>query len=158
MKANVGRRLLAVRDYLGDDEMFLANYSDGLTDAPPDKIVERFRRSGNVASFLSVRPTFSYHFVSQDSEDLVSAITDAADTDMRINGGFFVLRKEVFDYIKPGEDLVPDPFRRIMAEGKLMAYRHDGFWTSMDTFKDRLMLEQRHEEGDAPWQVWNGTR
>jgi len=157
VKANIGRRLLAARPYIGTDEMFLANYSDGLTDAPLDRMVEVFKASDKVTAFLAVRPTFSYHFVGFDEAGVVRNIRDATETDLRINGGFFVMRPQVFDYIQNGEDLVPEPFKRMMTAGKLMAFRHDGFWASMDTFKDREVLQELHNDERAPWQVWKNV-
>jgi glucose-1-phosphate cytidylyltransferase len=154
IKANVGSRLLAIRPHLTPGEPFLANYSDGLTDAPLDRMVEAFQASDSVASFLAVRPTFSYHFVEFDAAGKVRQIRDSEQSDLRINGGFFVLRPTVFDYIANGEDLVPEPIKRIMAAGKLMAHRYDGFWASMDTFKDREVLQEMHDNDRAPWQVW----
>lgn len=154
VKANIGQRLMAVRPYLETDEMFLANYSDGLSDAPLDDMIGRFAASDSVASFLAVRPNLSCHFVTLNGDDHVHDIRDVSQSDFWINGGFFALRREVFDYIRPGEDLVPEPFKRMMAAGKLMSYRHDGFWVSMDTFKDRMMLEELSNSERAPWQVW----
>jgi glucose-1-phosphate cytidylyltransferase len=65
------------------------------------------------------------------------------------------LRQEIFDYLKDGEDLVEEPFRRLIADGKLMAYPHQGFWACMDTFKERQELEDVYGRGNAPWAVWN---
>jgi glucose-1-phosphate cytidylyltransferase len=154
VKANIGQRLLAVRPYLGTDEMFLANYSDGLSDLPLDQMVDRFVASDSAASFLAVRPNLSCHFVTLNGGDRVHDIRDVTQSDLWINGGFFVMRREVFDYMKEGEDLVPDPFRRMMAAGKLLSHRYHGFWTSMDTFKDRMLLEELVGDDRAPWQVW----
>jgi glucose-1-phosphate cytidylyltransferase len=158
VKANIGQRLLAVRSFIEPDEIFLANYSDGLSDLPLDEMVDRFVASDSAASFLAVRPNLSCHFVTLNGDDSVHDIRDVNQADLRINGGFFVMRREVFDYIKQGEDLVPDPFRRMMAAGKLMSHRYDGFWTSMDTFKDRMLLEELNSDDRAPWQVWDRGR
>ena len=154
VKANIGQRLVAVRPYIEPDEMFLANYSDGLSDAPLDKIIDRFAASDSAASFLAVRPNLSSHFVKLNGDDRVHEIRDVTQSDLRINGGFFALRRQVFDYIRPGEDLVPEPFKRMMTAGKLMSYRYDGFWVSMDTFKDRTMLDELNDSEQAPWRVW----
>ena len=158
VKANIGQRLVAVRPYIEPDEMFLANYSDGLSDAPLDEMIDRFVASDSAASFLAVRPNLSSHFVTLNGDDRVHEIRDVTQSDLRINGGFFVLRRQVFDYIRPGEDLVPEPFKRMMTAGKLMSHRYDGFWVSMDTFKDRAMLEELNDSEHAPWQVWKDRR
>lgn len=156
--ANVGQRLKSVEKHLAGEDVFLANYSDGLTDLHlPDQLAH-FERSGKVATFLSVRPNLSYHFVRHGDDGTVDHIADVAHENLRINGGFFVLRKEIFSYLHEGEELVVEPFQRLVAEGRLAAYRHDGFWLSMDTFKDRQRLEELYQSGDAPWIVWEGER
>ena len=72
-----------------------------------------------------------------------------------MNGGFFVLRHDIFDFMREGEELVENPFRRLIEQGKLMAYPHNGFWACMDTFKERQELEDVFTRGNAPWAIWN---
>ncbi|PYR44820.1 MAG: glucose-1-phosphate cytidylyltransferase [Acidobacteria bacterium] len=127
--SNIGQRLKAVERHVRDEPEFLANYSDGLTDLPLPVHVDHFRQQNAIASFVSVP--------------------------IRINGGFFVFRSEIFDHIRNGEELVCEPFQRLIRAGRLAAYEHHGFWMSMDTFKDRQQLEEIYERGDAPWEVWN---
>jgi glucose-1-phosphate cytidylyltransferase len=73
---------------------------------------------------------------------------------MRINGGYFVFRRQIFDYMRDGEELVQEPFQRLAAKGKLLAYRYDGFWACMDTFKEKQLLEDMYSRGETPWEVW----
>jgi glucose-1-phosphate cytidylyltransferase len=153
--SNIGQRLKAVERLVGDDPMFLANYSDGLSNLPMPVQLEQFQRHDSVASFASVKPNLSYHTVSTSSSGLVTAIQDIQQTPLRINGGFFVLKREIFDYLKPGEELVREPFHRLVREQRLSAFEYDGFWMSMDTFKDRQQLEDIYARGGAPWEVWN---
>ena len=155
--ASIGERLLAVRDYLGGDEEFLANYSDGLTAMHLPTQIEHFRKKGKVASFISVTPNMSYHFVTTNRSGEVTSIRDFAQSGIRVNGGFFVFRREIFNYIRPGEDLVAEPFQRLIAEGELLAYEFDGFWRPMDTAKDKKGLDDLNDAGHPPWEVWNGT-
>jgi glucose-1-phosphate cytidylyltransferase len=137
------------------EEMFLATYGDCVTDAPLDEVVDAFRRSGRVAAFLSVRAAgYPFHLVDVDPHDRVTAVRDTADADLRINGGFFVFRREIFDYIRPGEELVEEPFRRLIADGQLLAFRHDGYWAPMDTLRDVQRLEAAVDAGRPPWAVW----
>ena len=82
-------------------------------------------------------------------------ISDVTKSDIWINGGYFVLRTDFVDQIRPGEDMVEEPFRRLAARGELLAHRHEGFWAPMDTLKDKQCLETLHESGEAPWQVWD---
>jgi len=153
--ANIGQRLRAVERHVGDEPLFLANYSDGLTDLSLPLHLEHFRQQDVVASFVSVRPHLSSHVVTVDDEGKVSAIQEFRRASIRINGGFFVLRNEIFDYLKEGEELVVEPFQRLVATRRLAAYEYDGFWMSMDTFKDRQQLEDIYARGHAPWEVWN---
>jgi glucose-1-phosphate cytidylyltransferase len=159
LNANVGMRLRAVQPHLAGEEMFLANYSDGVSDLPLPSMIEHFRqRRGALACFAGVAPTQSFHLVSVAEGGLVQSIRHVRDVGMRVNGGFFVLRQEVFDWIKAGEELVEEPFQRLAAAGKLLAYPYDGFWACMDTFKDRQLLEDLYTRGQVPWEVWkNGA-
>ena len=157
LNTNIGERLAAVKKHVAWEEMFLANYSDGLSDLPLPEQVERFRRGGSVASFLSVRPNLSYHFVSADADGQVESLKDIADSGLRINGGFFAFRKEIFDYMREGEELVEEPFSRLMKQRSLLAYEYDGFWLPMDTAKDRARLDELWASGRAPWMVWKNN-
>ena len=154
----IGERLRAVRHLLRDDEMFLANYGDTLTDADLPAMIERTKAAGVTASFLAVRPNYSFHVVSMDERGVVDGISDVTRSDVWINGGYFVMRSELLDQLGPGEELVEEPFRRLMATNQLMAQRHPGFWAPMDTLKDKQSLEALHENGTAPWQVWDSGR
>ncbi|MBV9816741.1 MAG: NTP transferase domain-containing protein [Solirubrobacterales bacterium] len=156
--ASIGERLRAVSHLLRDDEMFLANYGDTLTDANLPQMIETAKRAGSTASFLAVRPSYSFHVVSMQPDGLVTGIHDVARSEMWINGGYFVMRREVLDELRPGEDLVGAPFERLMARGELLAQRHEGFWAPMDTLKEKQQLESLHESGTAPWEVWDAHR
>jgi glucose-1-phosphate cytidylyltransferase len=153
--SNIGQRLKAVEKYLRGEDIFLANYSDGLTNLPLDQQIDQFKNSQKVASFACVKPNLSFHFVTLSSEGVVEAIRDISHSDLRINGGFFVFRKNIFDYMNDGEELLYEPFQRLVEREQLLAYKYDGFYACMDTFKDKQMLDDLHAKGDAPWQVWN---
>jgi glucose-1-phosphate cytidylyltransferase len=154
VNSNIGMRLKAVQKYVENEEMFLANYSDGLSDLPLDEHIEHFKRHDAIASFVGVRPNLSYHFVSLDGTGRVQGVTDIAQSGLRINGGYFVLRPEVFDHMRPGDELVEQPFQRILSAGRLVAYPYDGYWMPMDTFKDKQRLDDTYASGNAPWEVW----
>jgi glucose-1-phosphate cytidylyltransferase len=150
-KSTIAERLLAVASYLGDDEYFLATYGDGLTDAPLPDMIDRLRSTGKTALFLSVRPLLSLHVVDAGSDGLVTSIEDMQKASVWINGGFFVFRREVLEYLNPGEELVDEPFHRLIEQGELLAYRYEGFWEPMDTIKDKQHLDALAESGRAPW-------
>jgi glucose-1-phosphate cytidylyltransferase len=101
-----------------------------------------------------VAPYASYHLVSVEGDGKVKSIRHVKDCGMRINGGYFVLRPEIFEWMRPGEELVQEPFQRLAAAGKLLSYSYDGFWACMDTFKDKQMLEDLYTRGHVPWEVW----
>lgn len=152
--ANIGQRLMAVQKHLKSEEMFLATYSDGLSDVPLSLMIEAFKRSGNIACFASVKPRASFHLIDADADGIVKHIEHIRDASARINGGFMVLRREIFEYMREGDELVEQPFRRLIAKGKLMAYPHDGYWACMDTFKEKQDLEDVFGQGKAPWAIW----
>ncbi|MGH7472189.1 MAG: glucose-1-phosphate cytidylyltransferase, partial [Longimicrobiales bacterium] len=154
LNSNIGERLMAVRPHLAGEEMFLANYADGLTDLQLPEQIEQFGRMNKVASFLAVRPNLSYHFLTADREGVVESFRDIVQAELRVNGGFFVFRQEIFDYMRQGEDLVGSPFQRLIEARQLMAHNYDGFWLPMDTAKDKKRLDELHDGGAAPWFVW----
>ncbi|MFC8597468.1 sugar phosphate nucleotidyltransferase [Isoptericola sp. NPDC057191] len=154
----IGERLRRVRRYLGDDEVFLANYGDVLTDAPMDRIVEDFVATDAVGSLLAVDPQDSFHVVKIDADGMLQGIEPVADMEMRINGGYFVLRQGIFDYLDEGDDLVMDGCVRAARDGRFRAVRFDGFWAPMDTLKERNALEELYRTGRCPWAVWRDDR
>ena len=156
--ASVGMRLYAVRPLLRGEDVFLANYADGLTDAVLPRMIDHLVSRDAVASFLSVRPSQTFHVVSAGDDASVRTIAPAAAADLWINGGFFVFRQSIFDYLHENDDLVDRPFRRLIDRGLLTTYRHSGFWACMDTFKERMTLEDRLARGDAPWEVWTESQ
>ena len=152
--SNIGQRLLKVKEYLGTDETFLANYSDGLTDLPLDRIVDQHFDRGVVASFMAYKSNQSFHVVKLAQDNMVASINPIAHSGMLINCGYFVLNRKIFDYIQPGDELVEKPFQRLISENQLSAYPFNGFWAAMDTFKDKQLLDDMHAKGEKPWEVW----
>jgi glucose-1-phosphate cytidylyltransferase len=158
LRATVGQRLRAVRHYLEDDGAFLANYSDGLSNLPLDRYLEHFHRQGRIGSFICVRPSQSFHTVSVTGDGVVQDIRSVNDADLWINGGFFAFKREIFDHLRDGEELVEEPFQRLIRLKQLTAYRHEGFWACMDTFKEKQAFDDMNARGDVPWQVWRSGK
>ena len=154
LQANIGQRLMAVRKHVQDEELFLASYSDCVTDAPLPRLIEDFRPRNKIGSFLSVRPAVPGHFISHQDNGLVRAITAPRDSGLWVNGGYFILRPEIFDHMEDGDELVIEPFQRLIAKRQLITYPYEGFWAPMDTLRDRQQLESLFERGRAPWAVW----
>jgi glucose-1-phosphate cytidylyltransferase len=158
LASNIGERLKAVEKYLDGEEVFLANYSDGLTDFPLPQLIDYFNAHKKVASFLCVKPNQTFHVVSLKSDGTVSDIQHIVQSGIRMNGGYFVFRKEIFKYIREGEELVNEPFQRLIAKQELIAYSYDGFWACMDTFKDKQQLDDMYSLGSAPWEIWKSPQ
>jgi glucose-1-phosphate cytidylyltransferase len=155
IQSSIGERLKAVEHLLTDEEEFLANYTDGLSDVHLPDMINSFRRSDAIASFLSVHPSQSFHAVKTHADGKVSSIAPVSKSGMLMNGGFFVFRNEIFDHMNQGEELVEEPFQRLIEAGKLSTYPYDGFWSCMDTFKEKQELDDVFSSGAPPWAIWD---
>ena len=154
LTSTVGERLAQVRPFLDGEEWFLANYADGVSDAPLPDVIDYAQARGRALTFLGVCPNYTSHVIRSAADGTVEEIAHVTQIGLRINGGFFVAHRRVFDFLTPGEDLMVDGAARMTAAGELVSYPHDGFWACMDTFKEQQLLEDMHVRGDAPWQVW----
>jgi glucose-1-phosphate cytidylyltransferase len=154
LQANIGERLKAVQQYVAGEDVFLANYGDVLTDVPLPDLIDDFLRRDAVAAFVSVKPTYTFHVVSMQEDGIVERIDDVNVADIWINGGYMILRKEIFDYLGEGEELVQEPFQRLIKQNLLVSYRYEGFWAPMDTLKDLQHLESLYESGRPAWAIW----
>jgi glucose-1-phosphate cytidylyltransferase len=152
--SNIGQRLQVVKPYLEGEEIFLANYSDGLTDLPLPRLLDFFHEKKRTACFVSIHPNQSYHLITANREGDVQEIRGVSGSDVWVNGGFFVFTKEIFDSMREGEELVLEPFNRLIQKSQLATYQYNGFWISMDTFKDKQLLDDMYARGDTPWEVW----
>ncbi|RPH60810.1 MAG: glucose-1-phosphate cytidylyltransferase [Burkholderiales bacterium] len=156
LHTNIGQRLVRVRKYVENDEMFLANYADALTDLPLNEQLADFSRGDATVGMLAVPPAHSFHGIHADDDGVVDEFGAMHDAGFWVNAGYFCMRPEVFDVIGCGEELVEQPFQRLIARRKLVSYRYRGFWRQMDTFKDKITFDRMEGRGDCPWKVWNG--
>jgi glucose-1-phosphate cytidylyltransferase len=152
----IGERLRRVRHFVEDEEMFLANYADVLTDLPLDSMVSKFAASDATAGLLAVAPQSAFHCVELGEGNRVSGISTLQDMPLWENGGYFALRPDVFDYIPPNGDLVGDACTVLAKESKLMGYPYRGWWQPADTVKERIALEASYQAGIRPWMLWDG--
>lgn len=150
----IGERLRRVKDHLDGDDYFLANYADALVDLDHDSYVDTVVSKDVVAGLVAVRPPQSYHALNIEDGSWVTSVTPVSEADIWLNGGFFVLRQDIFDYIQRGDDLATETFARLMPERQLYAHKFEGFFGPMDTFKDKNRLDGLWERGEAPWVVW----
>lgn len=158
LNSNLGQRLLAVEKYLEGDQVFMANYSDGLTDLPLPIYLEQFNRSNKIASFLSVKLSQSFHIVNIGEENNVTSIQPVNQSDLWVNGGYFIFKRKIFDYIREGEELVQEPFSRLIAQNQLITFPYHGFWACMDTFKEKQIFDDLYRSGNMPWAVWKDQK
>lgn len=153
LRSNIGERLKRVQEHLEGEDVFLANYSDGLTNLPLDDYLSFARNHDKIGCFVSVNPGTSFHVVESNTSGLVTSISPSSES-TRINCGYFVLKQEIFDYMEQGDELVVQPFHRLIHKKELVTYPYDGFWECMDTFKDKQQLDDMYARGDTPWAVW----
>lgn len=156
--SNIGQRLMRVRQYLAGEKEFLANYADGLSDLDLNAYLDYFHARRKIACFVSIPAPHTFHVIDADPEHHVRRLQLVSQSDVRVNGGFFAFRTEIFDYIREGEELVIEPFDRLARERQLLAYPYDGFWRNMDTFKDKIGLDEVWSKGQAPWRVWSNAK
>jgi glucose-1-phosphate cytidylyltransferase len=152
--SNIGQRLKAVQRHLDGEKVFLANYADGLSDLSLPTLIDYSEAHNAVATFVAVKPPQSWHAVDVEGDGYVRGVKAIANSDVYMNGGYFVLRNEIFDYMREGEELVCEPFERLIQEQRLCAYKYEGFWGAMDTFKEKQRLDDMHARGNTPWEVW----
>jgi glucose-1-phosphate cytidylyltransferase len=148
---NIGQRLVAIKHLVEHEDMFLANYGDGLTDAPLPDMIDRFKKSDMIGCFIAIHPPISFHLAEFDKDGAVRRLRSSHESEVWINGGYFIFRNKIFDYIQNGEELVLEPFQRLIDNGSLMAYKYEGFWRAMDTLRDRQVLEEMLDRGEIPW-------
>jgi glucose-1-phosphate cytidylyltransferase len=152
--ANIGQRLKAVAPHLQGEQTFLANYADGVSDLDLDELANLHRQSQAVGTFASVRPSQSFHAVTTQSDGHVTDIEAIAKADVWMNGGYFVFDQDIFRYLNEGEELVEEPFARLIEQRKLVSLKHDGFWACMDTYKEKQLLDEMYLQGNPPWELW----
>jgi glucose-1-phosphate cytidylyltransferase len=154
----IGERLRRVRRFVEDDEMFLANYADVFTNAPLPDMISRFQATDAAVSLLAVPPQSSHHVVEVGENGLITGVTPVRDLLQWENGGYFVLRPEVFDHLNEGEDLVENAIVRLVPQGKVIAYPWKGYWSPADTVKERANMEEMYYRGNCPWMIWDPER
>ncbi|MEM7208442.1 MAG: sugar phosphate nucleotidyltransferase [Pseudomonadota bacterium] len=150
--ANLGQRLLASRECFEPGETFFANYADGLSSVRLSKMYEFHKASEGTATFVAVSPKYhSFHVIESKDSGQVQKIYPVDQAGVWMNGGFFIFDYDIFEHINEGEELVEEPFDRLINAEKLHAYHYPGFWGCMDTYKEKAMLDEMYASGEAPW-------
>jgi glucose-1-phosphate cytidylyltransferase len=154
LETPTGGRILRARGAVHGDDFF-ATYGDGVADVDLDALLRFHRGHGRIATVTAVRPVGTFGIMHVDDAGAVTAFEEKPVLRDWVNGGFFVFKRAIFDYLEEDSVLEREPFERLAAEGQLMAHPHDGFWSCMDTYKDNLMLNELWLGGDAPWKTWS---
>lgn len=157
IESSVSERLLKVSRYLDGEEMFLVNYSDGLTDLYLPDMVDQFLNSGKIAGHLVTRPNKKYYVAALASagEGHLSQVASVRKLDdVYVNAGYYIFRKEIFQHLDPKGDLADHTLPILAGLNQLVAYPYTGMFVKIDTFKDKQILDDMHDRGETPWQVW----
>ena len=149
-----GGRVHRVRDVLGEAG-FCLTYADGVADIDLGALVEQHRRKRTVATMTVVRPQLPFGVAQLDADDRVCGFSEKPQSEHWINGGFFCLEPGVFEWLDENSVLEREPLTGLAAQGQLSAFRHDGFWECLDTYKDAVSLNDLWRAGGAPWKVWS---
>ena len=155
--AMTGARVRKIRKYIGDDEHFMLTYGDGVGDIDIGKLVDFHKSHGRILTVSGVRPPGRFGELMHAPDGMVTEFNEKPQaTGGRISGGYFVCSRKIFDYLDDGDDLVfeTEPMRRLVADGQMMTYQHDGFWQPMDTYRDYMYLNGLAAKGEAPWIKW----
>ncbi|HPB46033.1 MAG: glucose-1-phosphate cytidylyltransferase [Microthrixaceae bacterium] len=147
-------RISQIKKYV-DDGPFLMTYGDGVSDVDLEALVKFHEAHGNLATVTAVHPTARFGALAIEGDQVVRFDEKPQTEEGWINGGFFVLEPEIFDYIPGDVDWAREPMERLAAAGELNAYRHDGFWQCMDTLRDKIYLQGLWDKGGAPWKIWS---
>jgi len=154
MKTQTGGRIKRLAPYLGN-ETFMLTWGDGVSDIDLNDLLAFHRSHGKLATLTAVRPTARFGHLEMDGNQITEFSEKPQTKEGWINGAFFVLEPEIFDFIDgDNTHFEKEPLERLAGEGQLMAYRHTGFWQCMDTIREKKILETYWESGNAPWKTW----
>ncbi len=157
LNAMTGARVKRVQKYLAGEEDFMLTYGDGVGDVDIPRLIEYHRSHGRILTVTGVRPPGRFGELMNDPSGKVVEFNEKPQASGgRISGGFFVCRREIFDYLDDDEGLIFErrPMRDLVRDGQMMVYEHDGFWQPMDTNREYVLLNELYERGDAPWVKW----
>jgi glucose-1-phosphate cytidylyltransferase len=157
LEAMTGARVKRIQRFVSDDENFMLTYGDGVSDVDLNALLAFHKQHKRIMTVTGVRPPGRFGEIEADATGAVAGFNEKPQvTGGMISGGFFVCRREFFDYLGTNEDLVLEqgPMRALAAAGQMMVYRHDGFWHPMDTYRDYKYLNTLFEENKAPWVAW----
>ena len=155
MNTQTGGRLKRLQKWVGEDETFLLTYGDGVADIDIKKLLEFHKSHGKLATVTTVHSPARFGRITFEDDKIVNFYEKPQLAEGWINGGYFVLNSGVFDYIEDDKSVFErEPVEKLASDGQLMGYRHYGFWSCMDTLKEKNYLEELWGSGNAAWKVW----
>jgi glucose-1-phosphate cytidylyltransferase len=157
VNAMTGARVKRIQNYIGNDEHFMLTYGDGVGDVDLEKLTAFHLSHGKIATLTGVHPPGRFGELEFDEQNKVLGFNEKPQTSEGcINSGFFICRKEFFNYLNNDENLVleQEPMKALVQDGHLMVFKHDGFWQPMDTARDFHLLNKLYENKQAPWVKW----
>ena len=149
-----GGRLFRARKYISE-ETFMCTYGDGLSDVNLSELLEFHNSHGKIATVTAVRPVSRFGVLDLQTNGAVESFREKPQADGWINAGFFVFNKKIFDYLDENSVLENEPLAKLAEDQELMAFRHNGFWQPMDTYREYSILNELWNTGNAPWKIWN---
>ena len=152
LRTMTGGRVKRIERFI-DTDTFMVTYGDGLADLNIAELVNFHRSHGKLATLTASRPPSRYGILDMADDGQILRFREKVQADW-INGGFFVFNRRVFDYLDQECVLEQEPLERLSGDGQLMAFRHEGFWIGMDTYREYEMLNQIWDSGNVPWKVW----
>ena len=157
LETMTGARIKRIQKYIGNDENFMITYGDGLCDIDFDALLDFHNSHGKVITVTGVRPPGRFGEMESDDSGMITEFNEKPQASGgRISGGYFVCRREVFDYLGDNEDLTfeQEPMRQLANDNQMMLYKHDGFWQCMDTYRDYQLLNDMWDGAETPWKKW----
>ena len=157
LETMTGGRVRKIQKYISNDEHFLLTYGDGVSNVDLNALLEFHQHHGRILTVTGVRPLGRFGEIMADEEGLVTEFNEKPQaTEGRISGGFFVCRRELFDYLDDRDNLVfeQEPMKALVRDRQLAVYEHDDFWQCMDTYRDWQFLNKLLEQEQAPWVIW----
>ncbi len=156
LDTQTGGRIKLLEPLLVNEEVFCATYADGVADIDLEALLAFHCDHGALATMTVVRPELQFGVTELEDDGRVRGFREKPRSEHWINGGFFCFDRGVLDYLEPDSVLERAPLERLAAEAQLRAYRHEGFWECMDTYKDAVALNDLWSSGRAPWRLWDG--
>jgi glucose-1-phosphate cytidylyltransferase len=154
-EAMTGSRIKQIEKYITSD-IFMVTYGDGVCDVDINRLLDFHLSHGKIGTVTGVHPPSRFGQLQTEGDKVISFTEKPQTAEGRINGGYFIFNKEIFNYVKEDENCVfeKEPLEKLAADGQLMIYEHDGFWQCMDTLRDMQYLEKLWNDKDTPWKKW----